>query len=373
MLVAKGLEGVVVAQSRLSYVYGEEGRLIYRGFDIFDLAAHSTFEETAYLMLKGSLPRQEELADFRKTMAENRKLPEGIVEKVLKCLPTSAHPMDALRSVSSTLGIFDPQIDDQAPEANLNKAVRLIAKLPSIVAAFDRIRRGQEPLEPNPSLGHAANFLYMLQGEPPDDWTAKVFDTCLILHIDHGFNASTFAGRVTASTLADIYGAVTSAIATLKGPLHGGANERVMEMLEEIGEVDKAEEFARRKLQKGERIMGFGHRVYRTEDPRATILRKVAYEIWNRKEDLRWFEIQRHIGEVMLREKKLYPNVDFYSATVYKALGIPKDLYTPIFAMARVVGWTAHVIEQYGDNRLIRPRAEYVGETKRTYTTLEQR
>lgn len=373
VVLAKGLEDVVVGQSRLSYVYGSEGRLIYRGYDIFDLAAHSTFEETAYLMLHGNLPRADELSTFTKALAENRKIPQDAIDKVLRGLPPRAHPMDALRSVASILGIFDPQMDDESPEANVNKSVRLVAKLPTIIAAFDRIRRGQDPIEPNPALNHAANFLYMLHGKPPDNWSARIFDICLILHADHGFNASTFAGRVAASTLTDIYAAVTAAIATLKGPLHGGANERVMEMLEEIQDVDKTEDYVRRKLKEGARIMGLGHRVYKTEDPRATILRRLAYQIWNRKGDLRWVEMQKRIEETMLREKNLYPNVDFYSATVYRALDIPKDLYTPIFAMARVVGWTAHVIEQYSDNRLIRPRAEYVGETGRIYKRLEER
>ncbi len=248
VIVAKGLEDVVVAQSRLSYVYGNEGRLIYRGYDIFDLAAHSTFEETTYLMLYGKLPSAEELASFTVTLRQNRKLPDGVVDKVLKCLPPTAHPMDVLRSVVSTLGIFDPQANETSAEANLDKAARLVAKLPTIVAAFDKIRKGQDPVEPEPSLGHAANFLYMVHGMRPDDWTAKVFDICLILHIDHGFNASTFAARVSASTLSDIHAAVTSAIATLKGPLHGGANERVMEMLDEIGGVDETEDYVRTKL-----------------------------------------------------------------------------------------------------------------------------
>ncbi len=307
IMVAKGLEDVVVAQTRLSYVYGNEGRLIYRGYDIFDLAAHSTFEETAYLMLYGNLPSTEELASFKLRLAQNRKLPDGVIDRVLKCLPPTAHPMDALRSVVSTLGIFDPQASEMSTQANLNKATRLVAKLPTIVAAFDRIRRGQEPVEPDPSLGHAANFLYMVQGVRPDDWTAKVFDICLILHIDHGFNASTFAARVSASTLADIHGAVTSAIAALKGPLHGGANERVMEMLEEIGEVDKAEDYVRTKLKGGARIMGFGHRVYRTEDPRATVLRKLAYAISERNGDLRWVEMQKQVEDVMLSQKEALP------------------------------------------------------------------
>lgn len=373
LVVAKGLEDVVVAESRLSYVYGAEGRLIYRGYDIFDLAAHSTFEEIAYLMWYGKLPAANELASISRKLAENRNLPQDIIDKVLRCLPASAHPMDALRSVASVLGIFDPQIGDPSPEAILNKSIRLVAKFPTIIASFERIRRGQDPVDPDPSLNHAANFLYMLEGKRPDDWTARVFEVCLILHVDHGFNASTFSARVTASTLADIYAAVTSATGTLKGPLHGGANEKVMAMLEEIRDPENVEPYVRKKLEEKQRIMGFGHRVYKAEDPRATILRKLAHDAWNRQGDLKWFEIQRRIEKLILQEKKLYPNVDFYSATVYKALNIPLDLYTPIFAMARVVGWTAHIIEQYEDNRLIRPRAEYVGETGRAYAPIENR
>ncbi len=367
MAVPKGLEDVVVAQSKLSYVYGREGRLIYRGYDIFDLAEHSTFEETAYLMLHGDVPGPGELAEFTRTLAENRALPQDVVNRVLRGLPSSAHPMDALRSVVSTLGTFDPLTGDNSIQGNLSKSVRLIAKVPTVIAAFHRIRSGEVPVAPDPALGHAANFLYMLHGKPPDDQAARVFDVCLILHVDHGFNASTFAARVAASTLTDIYAAVTAAIATLKGPLHGGANERVVEMLEEIGGVDRAEDYVNGKLREGGRIMGFGHRVYKTEDPRATVLRKLAQEVWERKGDLQWVQMQKRMEDLMLREKKLYPNVDFYSATVYKALGIPRDLYTPIFAIARMAGWTAHVLEQYGDNRLIRPRAEYVGETNRQY------
>ncbi len=276
--------------------------------------------------------------------------------------------MNALRSTVSSLGTFDPETGKNSIEANLNKSVRLIAKMPSIIAAFHRIRSGEDPAAPDPALGHAANFLYMLYGRPPDDYAARVFDVCLILHVDHGFNASTFAARVAASTLTDMYAAVTAAIATLKGPLHGGANERVMEMLEEIGEVDRTGDYLKEKLMEGARIMGFGHRVYKTEDPRATVLRKLAQEVWDRKGDLQWVQKQKRMEDLMLRERRLYPNVDFYSATVYKALGIPRDLYTPIFAMARVVGWASHVIEQYDDNRLIRPRAEYIGETGRAYT-----
>ncbi len=365
--VPKGLEDVVVAQSKLSYVYGKEGRLIYRGYDIFDLAEHSTFEETAYLMLHGDIPGPQELTDFTRALAKNRELPQEVVNRVLRCLPSSAHPMDALRSIVSTLGTFDPETSDNSIEANLSKSVRLIAKVPTVIAAFHRIRSGEGPVAPDSALGHAANFLYMLHGKPPDDQAARVFDVCLILHVDHGFNASTFAARVAASTLTDMYAAVTAAIATLKGPLHGGANEQVMEMLEEIGGVDVTEDYVKGKLREGGRIMGFGHRVYKTEDPRATVLRKLAQEVWERKGTLQWVQIQKRMEDLMLREKKLYPNVDFYSATVYKALGIPRDLYTPIFAMARMAGWTAHVLEQYSDNRLIRPRAEYVGETNRHY------
>lgn len=324
-------------------------------------------------MLYGTLPSRSELADFSETLAEKRALPDGLVNRVLRCLPPTTHPMDALRTAVSALASFDHMTGENSPHANLSKSANLNAKTPTIVAAFDRIRREEEPIAPDPDLSLAADFLHMLRGKRPKDHAAKVFDVCLILHADHGFNASTFAARVAASTLTDMYAAVTSAIATLQGPLHGGANERVMEMLMEIGKVDRTDNYIHGKLKEDARIMGFGHRVYKTEDPRATVLRRLALDVWIRRNDPKWVEIQRRIEEIMLHEKNIHPNVDFYSATVYKGLDIPKDLYTPIFAMARMVGWTAHVIEQYRNNRLIRPRAEYVGETGRTYEALASR
>lgn len=372
--VKAGLEGVVAGNSALSFIDGKEGRLLYRGYDIHDLAEKSTFEETAYLLWYGKLPKQQELDELTRQLAENSEIPDFVMN-ILRQSPKDAHPMDVVRTAVSALGMLDPAAIDEAgdPQANLGRAIRLTAATSTIVAAFDRLRKGQEPVSPNKDLSFAANFLYMLKGKEPDEIEAKTFDVALILHVDHEFNASTFAARVTAGTISDIYSAVTAAIAALKGPLHGGANQRVMEMLLEIGELDRVDEYIRGKLERKERIMGMGHRVYKTLDPRAIHLRRMSDELGKRAGETKWLKMSDRIRQIVEEEKGLNPNVDFYSASVYYTLGIDLDLFTPIFAMSRMVGWTAHVLEQYSDNRLIRPRSNYIGSMKETYIPIDQR
>ena len=370
-VVAKGLEGVVVAQSALSYVDGQQGRLIYRGYDIRDLAQYGSFEEVAFLLWNGHLPDARALSSLREELARHRELPSELVDMLRALPPRSA--MLVLQAAVAALGLFDPEREEMTPEANRRKAVRLTARLASVVAAYHRLRRGLEPLAPDPELGHAANFLYMMSGERPDEVSARAMDVTLILHADHEFNASTFAGRVAASTLADLYAATSAAVGALKGPLHGGANEQVMRMLLEIGEPARAAEWVRARLAAKGRIPGFGHRVYKTWDPRALILKEYARRLSERKGDTRWYEISLEVERTVRDEKGLYPNVDFYSASLYHALGIPLDLYTPVFAVSRIAGWTAHLLEQYADNRLIRPRADYVGAMQATYVPLEER
>lgn len=370
--VLAGLEGVVAATSAICFIDGKEGRLLYRGYDIADLAEKATFEEVCYLLWHGDLPTASQLRDLREKLSSARALPERILN-LLHLFPKDAAPMDVLRTAVSALGVIDPQASQNSPEANLNKSIRLTAQIPSIVATFDRIRRGMEPVPPREDLAHAANFLYMLKGEEPDPLSARVFDVALILHADHELNASTFSGRVTASTLSDLHSAVTSAIGTLKGPLHGGANEQVMKMLVEIGTPERAAAYVKEMLAQKRRIPGFGHRVYRTEDPRARFLRRLSKDLGEQVGELTWWEITRKVEEVAFQEKGLYPNVDLYSASTYYYMGIPTDLFTPIFAISRISGWTAHILEQYADNRLIRPVAEYVGRTRREFVPLEQR
>lgn len=370
-----GLKGIVIAESTICFIDGEKGVLRYRGYDIQDLARNSTFEETAYLLLRGELPRKEELERFSQDLKERRALSE-IELGVLRSLPKEALPMDVLRTMVSTVALFDPEIEDASEEANHRKALKLIAVIPTILAAFDRLRRGLEPVSPKEELDHAANFLYMLTGEEPDPTSAHVFDVCLILHAEHGFNASTFSARVTASTLSDIYSAITSAIGTLKGPLHGGANTRVLKMLQEIGSVEKVRSHIEGMLERKERIWGLGHRVYKTKDPRATVLQELIEELAAARGGSPLYDIAREVervGTELLGEKGIYPNVDFYSAVVYHMLGIPTDLFTPIFALSRVSGWTAQVLEQYRENVLIRPRARYVGPERRSYVPIDQR
>ena len=372
--VKAGLEGVVAGNSSISFVDGQEGRLLYRGYDINDLAQHSTFEETAYLCWYGRLPTRKELDDLKARLAESRTLP-GEVMSLIEKAPKDAHPMDVLRTAVSALGMYDPDKDKDVAdtEANIRRAIRLTARTATIVAAFDRIRKGQAPVAPRADLSHAANFLYMLKGTEPDDISERTFDVALVLHVDHEFNASTFAARVTTATLSDMYSAVTSAIGALKGPLHGGANQRVMEMLLSIEDPSKTEEWVRERLARKERIMGFGHRVYKVVDPRARHLERLSRELGERTGNTRWYEMSQVIRRVMEEEKGLYPNVDFYSASAYYCLGIDLDLYTPIFAISRMAGWTAHVMEQYADNRLIRPRSNYTGPLHAEYVPIDQR
>ena len=368
----EGLEDIIAATSSICLVDGIQGRLIYRGYDILELAEHSSFEETVYLLWNGKLPTRKQLDEFSSQLVENRGLSDYVYSS-LRSNPKTVHPMGVLRSAVSYLGLGDPEAEDNSPEANRRKALRLVSKFPTIIATYHRLRKGLTPVPPSSSLGHAGNFLYMLSGIKPEKRQERIFDVCLILHADHEFNASTFAGRVTAATLSDIYSAVTSAIGTLKGPLHGGANEEVMKMLMEIGDLSQVESTIQKALEAKRKIPGFGHRVYKTEDPRATVLRKISKELGERTGTVRWYEMSRKIEEIMKREKHLYANVDFYSASVYHELGIPIDLFTPIFALSRISGWTAHIFEQYAHNRLIRPLSEYTGPLDLRYEPIERR
>jgi citrate synthase len=368
----RGLEGVVANESSICYVFGEEGRLIYRGYDINDLADHSTFEETVHLLLYGDLPTRDQLKGFTADLKAMQRL-DRVVQRVIRDAPRTANPTDVLRTAVSASVFVDPDRGNNDREAESRKAMRLIAQLPTMVAMFHRLRNDQKPLSPRRGLSLAANFLYMVSGDVPDKDAEHAFDVALILHADHELNASTFAARVIAATLADVHGAVTGAIAALAGPLHGGANTEVMKMLLEIQTPERAETWIREALAQKRKIMGFGHRVYRTEDPRAAHLRRMAEELGRTAGQPQWSTIQRTIEDVMKREKGLYCNVDFYSASMYYVMGIPLDLYTPIFAISRMSGWCAHVLEQHADNRLIRPRAEYVGHMDRRWVPARKR
>ena len=358
---SRGLEGVVALDTDLSFIDGSKGELIYRGYDIRDLAQNATFEEVAYLLWNGELPNQSQLDELNERLQAERDLPPMIID-MLRLVPEDANPMAALRSAVSALAMFDGEADDMSHEANYRKSIRLQARVPTIIAAFDRLRKGKEPVAPRKEKSLAFEFLYMLNGEEPGEAAERTFDVCLVLHAEHGLNASTFTGRVIGSTLSDIYSAITGAIGALKGPLHGGANQEVMRMLlalEQSGQEPGA--YVRDRLAKKERIMGFGHRVYKTLDPRAAILREMVEDLSEETGQRKWYDLSSTIMATMEQEKKLYPNVDFFSASVYYMLGIDIDLYTPIFALSRTSGWTAHLLEQWVDNRLIRPRAEYVG------------
>src|SRR4051794_40562845 len=372
MSTTDGLEDIVATHSRICDLDGKLGKLTYFGVDIHDLARYSSFEETAYLLWHGVLPTRTQLEEVKAQMQASRELPRQVIE-FMHVLPTKTTPMDVLRTTVSALSAFDSNLADKTTTANEGRAMRLTAVLPTIVATWEHIRKGREPIVPLRDGDHATNFLYMLRGEMPDAQTAHDLDIALILHADHELNASTFAARVTAGTLADMYASITSAISALSGPLHGGANEQVIRMLQRIGEVDKAEAYIANALEHKERIMGFGHRVYRTEDPRATHLRTMSEELGKRTGDSRWYEISRVIEEYMKEHKGLSSNVDFYSASVYYMMGFPIDLDTPVFACSRISGWTAHVLEQYSNNRLIRPRAEYVGPKVTEYVPIDQR
>jgi len=370
-----GLEDVVAATSAICYLDGDRGVLAYYGHDIHDLARGASFEEVCYLLWHGRMPNRAELGDLQSQLAAERPLSEAIL-RLMKQLPAN-DGMDVLRTLVSALGQYDPQSNDGSPAANYRKAVRLTAQIASIVATYGRMKAGGGPIQPDPALGHAANFLYMLTGERPNALATRAFDIALVLHADHELNASTFAARVAAATLTDLYSATVGAIGALKGPLHGGANADVMRLLIEIGQdapAEKIDETIRARLGRKVKIPGFGHRVYRTEDPRATHLRRMSKELSDKAGDTRWFEMSRRIEALVTGEKKLYPNVDFYSASTYYTLGIDIDLFTPIFAVSRVSGWTAHCLEQYANNRLIRPRTDYIGpQHPQTLLPLDQR
>jgi citrate synthase len=370
-----GLEDIVATSSAICYLDGDRGVLAYCGYDIHDLARHATFEEVCYLLWHHRLPTRAELGDLQSELAASRPLPEPVI-RLMRMLP-KGDLMDVLRTLSSALGHYDPDASDNSPHAVYRKAVRLTAQFGSLVATMGRVHAGAGPIQPDPVLGHAANFLYMLTGERPGGLATHAFDVALVLHADHELNASTFAARVAAATLTDIHSAIVGAVGALKGPLHGGANADVMRMLLDIGATatpEKVEEFVRAKLARKEKIPGFGHRVYHTEDPRATHLRQMSRDLGQRAGQTAWFEMSQRIEALVGAEKKLNANVDFYSASTYYTLGIPIDLFTPIFAVSRVSGWTAHVLEQYANNRLIRPRAEYIGpEYPQRYLPLESR
>jgi citrate synthase len=355
-----GLEGVIAGESEICFIDGYNGILSYRGFNIHELADHATFEEVIYLLWKGSLPNKSELEQLKKDLGAEYGLPAEVVS-FLGAAPKSALPMDVLRTAVSMLSLYDPLARDMSPEANAKKAAKLMSQTSSIVSTYDRLRNGKEIVAPDPNLSFAANFLHALTGKAPDDVMSHTFDVALILHADHELNASTFAARVTAATLSDIYSCVTSAIGALKGPLHGGANEDVIRMLLQVGDADKAVERVHDMLARKAKIPGFGHRVYRTEDPRATHLRAFSEAIGKSTGHENLYLMSKRVEETIKTEKKLNANVDFYSASTYYSLGIPIDLFTPIFAISRMSGWTAHTLEQYHNNRLIRPRAEYKG------------
>jgi citrate synthase len=370
--VEKGLMDIVAAQTAISDIDGKLGKLWYAGYSIDDLAEHATFEEFVFLLHHVRLPNQSELEELTEQMVNDREAADFVIG-LMPTLAEQTSPMSMLRTAVSAASAYDPDGWDQSPEANYRKAIRLVSLMPTLIASYDRHRNARPELEPNPKLPHAANFLYMLFGEEPEEEPARAFDICLVLHADHTMNASTFAARVVASTLADMHSAITAAIAALKGPLHGGANEAVMKMLQEISDVEKAEAYIKEKLSQKERIMGFGHRVYKTEDPRATHLRRLSRELGEKRGEPQWHEMSWQVEQAVKAEKGLYANVDFYSASTYHNLGIPTDLFTPVFAISRMSGWTAHVLEQYGNNRLIRPRAEYVGPRHVPYTPLDER
>jgi citrate synthase len=373
-----GLEDVVAGESAICYLDGDRGVLAYQGHDIHDLASAdhgASFEETCFLLWHGRLPTRADLGDLKTQLAAARVLPEPII-RAMRMLP-KVDGMDALRTLTSMLGHYDQDAELSTPQANYRKAVRLTGQIGALVATWGRMAASGGPIDPDPALGHAANFLYMLTGRRPSALETRAFDVSLVLHADHELNASTFAARVAAATLTDLHSAMVGAIGALKGPLHGGANAEVMKMLLEIGRDaggDRAEAFVRAKLARKEKISGFGHRVYRTEDPRATHLRRFSKSLGERSGEPQWFEMSQRIEALVKAEKKLNPNVDFYSASMFYSLGIPIDLYTPIFAVSRISGWTAHVLEQYANNRLIRPRTDYIGPPyPQTFLPLEQR
>jgi citrate synthase len=368
--IAKGLEGVIIDDSSICMIDGNAGRLIYRGYDIHDLAANLAFEEVAYLLWNGNLPTKTQLADLNKRLIMERSIPADL-KATIRNLPRTSNTLDVLRTAISTLGTGIP-----LKKPDISDAIAITAKMPTINAAFDRLRRGQEPLDPLPGLGHAANYIYMLTGKEPEEAKVDALDKYLILLADHGMNSSTFTARIVASTWSDMYSAITAAIGALKGPLHGGAPAPVLQMLKDIGNPERAEPWIRDELKAGRRLMGFGHRVYRTTDPRAEILRDIA----NKTADKRFFELARSVEETAIRilqteksRKKLYTNVEFYSAVVMDSVGLPPDLFTATFAASRSVGWSANVLEQVANNRLIRPETEYTGPRDRKVVPIDKR
>lgn len=367
-----GLEGVPAGTTAISEIDPSRQKLAYRGYDIEDLADHATFEEVAFLLLEGTLPTTAQFELFKADLVAERSIPDSLIG-LFRAMPNDCHPMDTLRTAVSFLGQVDPDVNDNSHAANLRKAKRLTAKTGTCIAAAHRIRQGQEPIAPRADLDHAQNFLFMLTGSVPEDFCAKCFDTSLILYVEHSFNASTFSGRVIVSTTADLHCGVVGAIGALKGPLHGGANEKAMAMFLEIGTPDRAEAFVRDLLARKQRIMGIGHRVYKTGDSRVPTLKRIGQQLGEHFNDLRWVQIADTIETIMREEKNMHPNVDFSCAYVYYYLGLPIELYTPIFAAARVVGWSAHIIEQLDDNRLIRPSCLYNGERGREWVALDQR
>jgi len=369
---AKGLEGVVAATTKLSSVRGLDGELIYRGYNINELAGNATYEEVVHLLHRGKLPNEAELTLLKAELAAARELPGGVVD-MIRQLPKNASPMRAIRTVVSALACYEPPEGQESLEEQAKRAIKLIAQVPVITAYFHLARQDKALPDSDPSLGEAANFLYLIDGKKPIEEKEKTIDMCYILHADHGMNASTFSARVTIATLSGMYSAITSAIGTLKGPLHGGANEGVIKMLQEIGSLDKVDNFVDDCLKNKKKIMGIGHRVYKVLDPRAPHLQRMAQQLGAKLGETKWLDMSERVAEIMLREKNLYPNVDFYSATVYYSLGIPTDLFTPLFAISRTSGWTAHVLEQLADNRLIRPRGVYDGPDDLKFQPISER
>ncbi len=372
---SKGLENIIANQTGLCFIDGKRSKLLYLGYDIADLAEYSTFEEVAFLLWNLYLPKKDEYIEFVRKIRSEYELPEQLIS-IMKLFPNDSDPMDVLRTSVSILGLLDPERDENSIDANKRKAIRLTAKFPAIVAAWEQLRNGKEPVKPEKEFNIATNFLYMLKRERPDELTARVMDVALILHAEHELNASTFSARVTISTLTDMYSAITTAIGTLKGPLHGGANREVMKYLINIGDVSKVDDFVKRAFEEKRKLEGFGHRVYKSMDPRATILKRYSKLLGEKTGETKWYEMSERIEELWVSrfsEKGVWPNVDFYSASLYYSMGIPLDLYTPIFAIGRMAGWIAHVLEQLSDNRIYRPRAEYVGPENREYIPIDLR
>ncbi len=372
---SEGMAGVIATTSEICFINGAEGKLIYRGVPIEDLAEKSTFEETSYFLLYGELPTQKELHEFEKRLKKHRAIPATVLD-VMKQMPDDANTMQTLRTVVSLMGLYEPKNDEHSVKETSGEVEKLIAVFPTIVAAIQRLREGKEPVAPDNSLSHAANLIYMVTGEKPDDYAARVLDVCLILHAEHGFNASTFTSRVVISTLTDVYSAVTAAIGSLRGPLHGGANEGVMHLLDEIGDLESVEKVIKNKLETKAKIMGFGHRVYKVLDPRAKILSQYSKRLAEITGKQKYYAMSKKIEEIMKREvgdRGIYPNVDFFSASVYHYLGFSLEIYTPIFAVSRISGWGAHIMEQLRENRLFRPTSVYLGDIDRKYMAISDR